>query len=149
MAGDSDDVLDDLEKEILRIKLLEPGITHAELGRRVGKSRQWVRLLLNQDPLRSAINEALDEAVDAARMLLITGSREAAETLIHLMKHGDSDHTKRLAALNVLQILQRRGEAGDVGDEEWESVIGQSGAVATKRVQRQIEAFDDEDPDAN
>lgn len=145
----SEDALSDLEKEVLRIKLAEPGISNTELGRRVGRSRQWVLYLLQTGPLRDIINEALDEAVDAARTVLLMGSKLAAQTLVDLMKNGDSDHTKRLAALNVLQILQRRGESGDIGDEEWESVIGQSGSVKTERVRRQIEAGDVEDEDAN
>lgn len=145
----NEDVLSDIEKDVLRIKLAEPGISNTEIARRVGRSRQWVVYLMQTGPLRDLINEALDEAVEAARTVLLMGSQKAAQKLVDLIDHGDSDHTQRLAALNVLQILQRRGESGDIGDEEWESVIGQSGAVKTERVRRQIEAGEDEDPDAN
>lgn len=142
-------VLSDVEVAILQLKLTEPHLTNTEIGQRIGRDRSTVSRLINSDPLRREIDDALQDIIDAAKDALLSASVEAVKVLVDLMHNGDSDHTKRLAALNVLQVLQRRGESGDIGDEEWESVIGQSGAVKTERVRRQIEAGEDEDPDAN
>jgi len=137
----AEDVLSDLERQILAIKLAEPGITNGEIGARVGRTRQIISGLVNRDPLRRAIDESLNDAVSAAREELIAGSVKAARKLVHLVDHGETDHIKRLAARDVILILQRREDDADVGDEEWEFSVAKSGAVSqTKR--KQIEAGD-------
>lgn len=88
------------------IALSAAGLKNAEIAETVGKSYAWVSTILNHPEAKRLRNELSSELVSGLLLdtqeLIQAHTREAVDTVIHIMRHASKEHIQLQAAKDIL-----------------------------------------------
>lgn len=122
--------LDEIDREIIRLKVETPSITNTEIAKIVGHNRNLIADRIEDHNLDKYIREAQETALQ----ILIDGQTEAAQVLIKIVKSDNEKTTDRInAAKEILKgVLSDKLNIGIdkssfMQDEEVKKIIQKHG----------------------
>lgn len=147
--------LDETDRKILTLILLDPKLSNEQIGEEVGLNRIQVWRRRTKGPLGVMLMDFQKEAIYSASDLVINSAREAIRRLAELsqgtcdcprmIKEQSDNHrqicltpvpyaVQRQAAKDLIEILQNRREGEQEPEEEiWESVVNEVGGITTRK----------------
>ncbi len=96
--------LDEIDKELIRLKLEQPGIRYSELAERVQLSMRQVWKRVNSDQFQKALHEYQKEAIDIIR----DAKKRAARRLLKLVDNKDAEVARKVCVDLCADILPVR-----------------------------------------
>jgi predicted HTH transcriptional regulator len=106
--------LDDMDKEIIRLKVQNPKITDTELGKRFKVTRHTVAKHLKKEKVKFALNQLQQSALD----VLLNAQSEAARRMIKHMRDTDPDISLKACKEILTGVLAKsiniKGDRGPI-----------------------------------